>query len=89
MGEVYRARDNTLKRDVALKILPGAFAADPARMSRFRREAELLASLNHPYIAAIYGIEEGAIVMELVDGETLPPRKRSNMLTSAASCIAT
>jgi Tol biopolymer transport system component len=70
MGEVYRARDTTLKRDVALKILPGNFANDPERMARFRREAEVLASLNHPNIAAIYGVEERALVMELVEGES-------------------
>ena len=55
MGEVYRARNTKLKRDVALKVLPEAFAADPERMARFQREAEVLASLNHPKIAAIYG----------------------------------
>ena len=55
MGEVYRARDTKLKRDVALKVLPEAFARDPDRMARFQREAEVLASLNHPNIAAIYG----------------------------------
>ena len=71
MGEVYRARDMKLKRDVALKVLPDAFSADSERMARFQREAEVLASLNHPRIAAIYGIESGALVMELVDGETL------------------
>jgi len=71
MGEVYRARDTKLKRDVALKVLPESFAADPARMMRFEREAELLASLNHPNIAHIYGIEDRALVMELVEGETL------------------
>src|SRR5262245_51971140 len=60
MGEVYRARDSKLKRDVALKVLPEIFAADPGRMSRFQREAEVLASLNHPNIAHIYGVEEGA-----------------------------
>ena len=58
MGEVYRARDTKLGRDVALKILPAAFAADAERMARFEREAQLLASLNHPNIAAIYGLEE-------------------------------
>jgi eukaryotic-like serine/threonine-protein kinase len=58
MGEVYRARDVRLKRHVALKILPVSFAADPDRLARFRREAEVLASLNHPHIAGIYGIEE-------------------------------
>jgi serine/threonine protein kinase len=71
MGEVYRASDTRLKRDVALKILPEAFARDPGRMARFRREAELLASLNHPNIAQIYGVEERALVMELVEGESL------------------
>lgn len=57
MGQVYRARDRRLKRDVALKVLPGQFADDPERMARFQREAEVLASLNHPNIAQIYGIE--------------------------------
>src|SRR6202451_86352 len=71
MGEVYRARDTKLKRDVALKVLPQAFARDPERMARFQREAEVLASLNHPNIAAIYGVEERALVMELVPGESL------------------
>jgi serine/threonine protein kinase len=70
MGEVWRARDTTLKRDVALKVLPGAFARDPGRMARFPREAEVLASLNHPNIAQIYGVEERALVMELVEGES-------------------
>src|SRR5580658_1923514 len=70
MGEVYRARDTKLKRDVALKVLPEAFANDADRMARFQREAEVLASLNHPNIAHIYGIEERALVMELVEGET-------------------
>jgi serine/threonine protein kinase len=58
MGEVYRARDTRLKRDVALKILPESFASDPERLARFQREAEVLASLSHPNIAAIYGLEE-------------------------------
>ena len=75
MGEVYRARDTTLDRDVALKILPASFAADPDRLMRFTREAKTLASLNHPNIAQIYGIEETdgvrALVMELVAGEDL------------------
>src|ERR1700694_4467239 len=71
MGEVYRARDTTLKRDVALKVLPDSFASDPERMARFQREAEVLASLNHPNIAQIYGVEERALVMELVPGKTL------------------
>src|SRR5499427_9240024 len=70
MGEVYRAKDTKLKRDVALKVLPEAFAADPERMARFQREAEVLASLNHPNIAQIYGVEERALVMELVEGES-------------------
>jgi predicted Ser/Thr protein kinase len=70
MGEVYRARDTKLKRDVALKVLPDVFARDPGRMARFQREAEVLASLNHPNIAAIYGVEERALVMELVEGES-------------------
>src|SRR5512144_1500201 len=83
MGEVYRARDTTLNRDVALKILPEAFASDPDRLVRFRREAQTLASLNHPNIAAIYGVEESsadpersvrALVMELVEGEDLSQR---------------
>src|SRR5215471_13142897 len=68
MGEVYRARDTKLKRDVALKVLPEAFASDPERMARFQREAEVLASLNHPNVAQIYGVEDRALVMELVEG---------------------
>jgi Tol biopolymer transport system component len=71
MGEVYRAKDTNLNRDVALKILPESFAADADRVARFKREAQVLASLNHPNIAAIYGIETNALVMELVDGEDL------------------
>ena len=75
MGQVYRARDTKLNRYVALKILPDAFASDPDRLARFTREAQTLASLNHPNIAAIYGIEESqdvrALVMELVEGEDL------------------
>jgi serine/threonine protein kinase len=74
MGEVYRARDTKLNRDVALKVLPEAFAVDPDRLARYRREAQVLASLNHPNIAAIYGLEEAngidAVVMELVEGST-------------------
>ena len=71
MGEVFKARDLRLKREVALKILPDAFARDSSRMARFQREAELLASLNHPNIATIHGLEENALIMELVEGETL------------------
>ena len=78
MGEVYRARDTKLGRDVALKVLPAAFAANTERMARFEREARLLAALNHPNIAQIYGLEESsrtpALVMELVDGPTLADR---------------
>ncbi|MGA9882861.1 MAG: serine/threonine-protein kinase, partial [Candidatus Acidiferrales bacterium] len=78
MGEVYRARDAKLGRDVALKVLPEAFARDAERMARFQREAKLLASLNHPNIAAIYGFEDSgathALVMELVEGPTLAER---------------
>jgi serine/threonine protein kinase len=71
MGEVYRARDTRLNRDVALKVLPDLFARDAGRLARFTREAQLLASLNHPNIGAIYGIEQNALVMELVEGEDL------------------
>ncbi len=71
MGEVYRAKDTKLGREVAVKVLPAAFAQDPERLARFEREAKVLASLNHPNIAQIYGIEERALVMELVSGETL------------------
>jgi serine/threonine protein kinase len=96
MGEVFRARDTRLNRDVAIKILPELFASDPERVSRFTREAQTLAALNHPHIAQIYGIEEAAmqgspsasadasadrsgplvraLIMELVDGETLADR---------------
>jgi serine/threonine-protein kinase len=75
MGEVYRARDTRLGRDVALKVLPELFASDPERLARFRREAHLLASLNHPNIASVFGLEDGvqapALVMELIEGRTL------------------
>src|SRR5947199_6142722 len=78
MGEVYRARDRKLGREVALKILPSLFATDPDRLARFQREAQVLASLNHPHIAAIYGLEESegirALVLELVEGPTLADR---------------
>jgi serine/threonine-protein kinase len=71
MGEVWQATDTRLNRDVAIKFLPESFAADESRLARFAREAQVLASLNHPNIAAIYGLEERALVMELVEGPTL------------------
>ena len=75
MGQVYQATDTKLNRQVALKILPEAFATDPDRLARFQREVQVLASLNHPGIAAIYGVEEAdstrALVLELVEGPTL------------------
>src|SRR5262245_4107754 len=71
MGEVYRARDTKLKREVAIKVLPETFVDNLERITRFQREAEVLASLNHPNIAHIYGVEEHALAMELVEGETL------------------
>ncbi len=78
MGQVWQATDTQLNRQVALKILPDAFAADPDRLARFTREAQILASLNHPNIAAIHGIEEAegtrALVLELVEGPTLADR---------------
>src|SRR6188474_2077856 len=78
MGEVYRAKDTRLGRHVALKFLPAQVASDSDRIARFQREAQVLASLNHPYIAAIYGFEEAdgvrALVLELVEGETLADR---------------
>src|SRR2546428_3262056 len=78
MGIVFRALDTKLQRDVALKLLPDHFADDPERLARFQREAQVLASLNHPNIAQIYGLEESdttrCIVMELVEGETLQER---------------
>ena len=87
MGEVYRATDIKLKREVALKVLPDAFARDANRMTRFQREAELLAALNHPNIAAIYGLEESdgrrALIMELVEGETLAERIQRGPIPAA------
>src|SRR5262245_24067691 len=86
MGEVYRARDTKLGRDVAIKVLPAALASSPERLDRFEREARLLASLNHVNIGAIYGMEESsvpdaadpvaALVLELVEGDTLQDRLR-------------
>ncbi len=81
MGEVYRAEDTTLKREVALKVLPAEFTQEQGRLARFEREAQLLALLNHPNIAAIYGLEEANgvrfLVLELVEGETLAERLTS------------
>ena len=78
MGEVYRATDTRLKREVAIKVLPAALASDPGRLARFQREAEVLAALNHPNIAQIFGLEQTdgltALVMELVEGEDLSQR---------------
>src|SRR5262245_41240860 len=78
MGEVYRATDSHLKRSVAIKVLPASVAGDTDRLTRFQREAELLAALNHPNIAAIYGLEKAAdlnaLVMELVEGDDLSQR---------------
>jgi Tol biopolymer transport system component len=81
MGEVYRARDSKLGRDVAIKVLPAVFAGDAHYMARFEREAQVLASLNHPNIAAVYGIEQNALVMELVEGQTLADRIAAGALS--------
>ncbi|MGH9394503.1 MAG: serine/threonine-protein kinase, partial [Terriglobales bacterium] len=83
MGEVYRARDTRLKRQVALKVLSARLAREPQALDRFRREAELLAGLNHHRIAAVYGFDEGALAMELVEGETLAERLRRGPLPLA------
>jgi Tol biopolymer transport system component len=93
MGEVYRARDTQLKRDVAIKVLPEPLAADPDRVARFQREAELLATLTHPHIAAIYGFERvdgsPALIMELVDGPTIAERLLGGPVpVDEAICIA-
>ena len=76
MGEVYRAKDLRLKRDVAIKVLPQEFSQDSDRLARFQREAEVLATLSHPNIGGIYGLEQnpGALVLELVEGPTLADR---------------
>src|SRR5512147_846508 len=94
MGEVYRARDLKLKREVAIKILTDEFSRDPDRISRFQREAQLLASLNHPNIAAIHDLEEAGglqfLILELVEGETLAERlKRGPIRLDDALQIAT
>ncbi len=93
MGEVFRARDTKLHRDVAIKVLPAAFAQDQERVARFRREAQVLASLNHPNIAAIHGLEDGdgivALALELVEGEDLAERlKRGSIPVEEAIAIA-
>ena len=99
MGEVYRARDIKLGRDVAIKILPDGFAHDPDRLGRFKREAQVLASLNHPHIGAIYGLEESSstgsgqgatqyLVLELVDGETLADRIAAQRATGRGLPVA-
>ena len=78
MGDVYRARDTRLGRDVAIKVVAGVFLSDPERLARFEHEARVLATLNHPHIGAIYGLEEGGgvrgLVLELVEGATLAER---------------
>jgi hypothetical protein len=76
MGEVYRARDTRLKREVAIKVLPDAFANDAERLARFQREAELLATLNHPNIAQIHGIEDRALILELPINPASPVAQR-------------
>jgi serine/threonine protein kinase len=90
MGEVYRATDTTLGRQVAIKILPDAFASDPDRLARFEREAKTLAALNHPHIAAIYGFEKSAgmhaLVMELVEGPTLADRITQDRIPLMKRC---
>src|SRR4029077_3376236 len=94
MGEVYRAKDSKLNRSVALKVLPGSLTHDAQRVARFRREAQVLASINHPNIGAIHGLEDGsgipALVLELVEGPTLADRIASGRLPVAeALSIAT
>ena len=90
MGEVYRARDTRLDRQVAIKILQQSFAADPAWNARFEREAKLLATLNHAHIAQIYGLEDSgqmrALVMELVEGPTLADRIAQGPYGSTSPC---
>jgi len=90
MGEVWRARDTRLQREVALKILPELFAADADRLLRFQREAQALAALNHPHIAQIYGYEEAggvrALAMELVEGEDLSERIARGAIPPTRRC---
>ncbi|HSM12553.1 MAG TPA: protein kinase, partial [Thermoanaerobaculia bacterium] len=89
MGEVYRAKDARLERDVAIKVLPAAFTEDKERLARFEREAKVLAQLQHPNIASIYGMEESgstrALVMELVEGPTLAERLAQGALSLSES----
>ena len=89
MGEVYRAKDQKLGRDVAIKVLPEEFAKDSDRVARFQREAKLLASLNHPNIAAIYGLEESDgihfLVLELIEGDTLADRLKHGAIPAEES----
>src|SRR6266446_6466556 len=91
MGEVYKARDTKLDREVAIKVLPHLLAQDPERLARFEREAKVLAALNHPNIAQIYGLEQRALVMELVPGETLkaplPPETALNYARQIAEAL--
>ncbi len=90
MGEVYRAHDTTLGRDVAIKILPSVFTTDADRRARFDREARVLAALNHPHIGAIYGVQETdgvrALVLELVEGDTLADRIATGALPFKRRC---
>ena len=92
MGEVYRARDVRLRRDVAIKVLLPGVAMDPERLARFSREAQVLASLNHPNIAHVHGVEETpsgyALIMELVDGETLAYRLSRAAIPVAEAILA-
>jgi hypothetical protein len=91
MGEVWRATDSKLRREVAIKLLPAAFTADPERLARFEREAQLLAQLHHPHIASVFGLEESggvrALVMELVEGPTLGERLEQGKLTLEESLL--
>ena len=91
MGQVYRARDSKLGRNVAIKILPAAFTTDPERLARFEREARALAALNHPHIGAIYGLEEHtgapALVLELAEGTTLADRLEKGSSLAIAEAL--
>ena len=88
MGEVYKATDTKLGRDVAIKVLPESLAADTERLARLTREAQVLASLNHPNIASIHGVEDAALIMELIEGPTLAERIAQGPLEGAeVRCI--